>query len=264
MEEVGRLKAQLVSALASVEGWTFFDEVWALHEAARQLAGRGRRVTVVEIGSWKGRSTIGLALGLKAGGVGTVYAIDPHTGSSEFLQMHGPVDTYGAFVKNVELAGVNDLVRPIRAKSHEARDQFDERTIDLLFVDGSHEYADVKQDIQDWTPAISDEAVVAFNDPFRPGVYRALRELVLQHSSPYRRTTQVHNTLFFQFRRTAPWQGADDVALIRVRSVMALHFLAGHVTSYLPRWLVLSGRRVYERLLGVGSSLPPTRSSDGR
>ena len=49
---------------------------------------------IVEIGSWKGYSTIQLAKGSLAGYKKTVYAIDPHTGSDVHHQMYGEVDTF--------------------------------------------------------------------------------------------------------------------------------------------------------------------------
>ena len=66
------LKLRLIRSLTQVEGWLDIDEAWALHEMVRRRPPDPGPVTVVEIGSWKGRSTIALALGAMARGTGMV------------------------------------------------------------------------------------------------------------------------------------------------------------------------------------------------
>jgi len=71
---------------------------------------------IVEIGSWKGRSTIVLAAGARAGAGGPVYAVDPHQG----LPQRGGEPTFAAFQANIAAAGVADLVRPLQQCSAES------------------------------------------------------------------------------------------------------------------------------------------------
>jgi len=246
--DANRLKAQLVDRISSIEGWTYLDEAWALHEAVRCYPGC-EALRVVEIGSWKGRSTIALAMGLRSRGSGRVYAIDPHTGSREHIEAYGSVDTFQAFLNNIKTAGVADLVDPIRSTSHEARPRFADDSVNVLFVDGSHEYRDVITDIHDWTPTLLDGSVVAFNDPLMPGVYQALREAVLIAHSPYRNARYISNTLFFRFRTQARWHFGDSVLLHWLRVLLALRYRAQAFVAYMPGWAVRSGRRLYERLL---------------
>jgi hypothetical protein len=190
--------ARLEEALEGVEGWLDLDEAAALYEAVASHPSL-TALTVVEIGSWKGRSTIAMSLGLEhRAGSGTVFAIDPHTGSREHREQLGEVDTFAEFEQNLERAGVRDRVEPIRAFSHEAAARFEPKSIDVLFVDGSHEYTDVKRDIADWMPLLADRATVAFNDPWWPSVFRALQEGVIRGSSSFRKPRFVQNTLVFE------------------------------------------------------------------
>jgi len=59
----------------------------------------------VEIGSWKGKSTIWLAKGAKAGSQNEVFAIDPHQGSKAHTD-EGEESTYPTFLTNLEKAHV--------------------------------------------------------------------------------------------------------------------------------------------------------------
>jgi MMP 1-O-methyltransferase len=135
--------------IADIPGWLTDEEGEALYELARACRGEG---VIVEIGSWKGKSTVCLALGSRAGNSAPVYAIDPHTDHR-----------FGDFNTNVERAGIADLVRPIAALSQPAADEFDE-PIELLFVDGSHEYDLVLEDFEKWVPKVVDGGWVAFHD----------------------------------------------------------------------------------------------------
>jgi predicted O-methyltransferase YrrM len=135
--------------IADVPGWLTDEEGEALYELARACSGRG---VILEIGSWKGKSTICLGLGSRAGASVPVYAVDPHADYR-----------FGDFKTNVERAGITDLVRPIASLSQPAADHF-EAPIELLFVDGSHEYDLVLEDFEKWVPKVVDGGWVAFHD----------------------------------------------------------------------------------------------------
>ena len=135
--------------IADVPGWLTDEEGEALYELARRCSGRG---VIVEIGSWKGKSTICLGLGSRAGAGVRIYAVDPHADYR-----------FGDFKANVERAGIADLVTPIASLSQPAADDFEE-PIELLFVDGSHEYELVLEDFERWVPKVVDDGWVAFHD----------------------------------------------------------------------------------------------------
>jgi hypothetical protein len=248
---------QLTRALEGIDGFLYLGEAWALHESVRNIP-LGRYVTVAEIGSWKGRSAIALALGVKTRGEGRVFAIDPHTGTGELREAYGVVDTFVEFNMNLQAAGVAGLVEPLRALSHDARPLFRDKSVQVLFIDGSHEYGDVIQDIRDWLTVLSDEAVVAFNDPSWPGVYRALKERVVCAGNEFRKPRLVQNTLFFQFRRGVPWEIDDSIARFRLWIVLWLRYQANRVRPLMPVWLVQIGHRLSELMVGgrthLGSS----------
>lgn len=61
----------------NIDGWLTSDEAWGLFETAQKLK---PNAVVLEIGSWKGKSTWCIASGLKSG---TINCIDPFNGEGE-------------------------------------------------------------------------------------------------------------------------------------------------------------------------------------
>lgn len=236
-DEQRRVRDRLAADLEGVDGWLLDEEACALHEAARRARADGGPPLVVEIGSWKGRSSIALARGLGARPepAGKVLAIDPHTGSREHRELWGEVDTYAEFLANVERAGVRDRLSPRRMTSREARAAHDGRPVHVLFIDGSHEYADVRDDLDDWLPLLAPGAVVGFNDVLWPGVLRALREKVLIPGSGLRRPALIQNTLFMTREGDAPLGRRGRRSLMLFRTELLLRFL-------LARAIVRAGR----------------------
>jgi predicted O-methyltransferase YrrM len=142
-------RTRVKPVIADIPGWLTDEEGEALYELARACRGDG---VIVEIGSWKGKSTVCLALGSQAGNSVPVYAIDPHADYR-----------FGDFKTNIERAGIAELVRPIASLSQAAAAGFDE-PIELLFVDGAHEYDLVLEDFEQWVPKVVDGGSVAFHD----------------------------------------------------------------------------------------------------
>jgi len=253
-----QLQARLSQALQGVDGWLYLNEAWALHETVRTLPSPDVPATVVEIGSWKGRSTIALALGLMARGGGSLFAVDPHTGppTGNTDDWNGATVTDGAtvseadFRRNITAAGVASVVRPLVTTSHEARSQFANSSVDFLFIDGNHEYDAVRTDILDWRTALKDGAIIAFNDLYAPGVSRALKELVIHPGSDYRNPVLIQNTLFAQLRPDTRWRGADSLALMRLRFAFGLRFVANPLRRYMPDWFVRAAQLLSTVLVG--------------
>ena len=91
-----------------IDGWLYDREGELLYHTAKNCTGRG---VIVEIGSWKGKSTSWLGRGSKQGKGVKIYAIDPHIGSHEH-QADGRVWTFEEFKKNIRVSGVDDIIAP--------------------------------------------------------------------------------------------------------------------------------------------------------
>lgn len=217
-------RSELLAKVAGIEGYLSDDEAWALYLAASTLAVSAPRL--VEVGSYKGRSTVALAMALFERNAGSLIAIDPHapTGKASYTIEHGDADTYAEYEANLVRAGVAGFVTTLRTTSSQARTTYDMRPIDMLFVDGSHDYEDVLADIDAWAPLLSSNAVVAFNDPYVPGVNRAIRERIASGMLTVASFRHVNNTLFARKTEAAPKRRGMPLALALYFNVEQLRF----------------------------------------
>jgi len=141
------------------QGMTHPDECLLLMRLASQV----RHGVIVEIGSYRGRSTIALATGSARGTSAKVYAVEPHDDFTGVLGARfGPPDKV-AFQDNISHAGVSPLVHLISATSQAAVKNWD-ATIGLLWIDGDHRYEAVKQDFELWSPFLHGRGRIAFDD----------------------------------------------------------------------------------------------------
>lgn len=164
-------------ACLAVPGWLGRPSARLLFALARSGPGEG---AVVEIGSYLGRSTIALALGLKAGGrEGKVFAIDPHEGEltvgDQARSLGG--DTFPLFLRNLRGANVSEAVQPIRSTSAEAARTWTE-PVRLLYVDGLHHYEAVRRDIELFAPRLTPGGAAIFDDYDQDGVRAAIHDAV--------------------------------------------------------------------------------------
>ena len=150
---------------AGVEGWLSEGQARLLHDRA---AGLGPDAVVVEIGSFRGRSTIVLALAASAGA--EVVAIDPHAGGDRGPREIAPEAARGqadlaAFEANLAAAGVADRVRHVRLPSSAADEAVDDG-IDLLYVDGAHRFGPARSDLTGWGGRVRPGGTMLVHDSF--------------------------------------------------------------------------------------------------
>jgi len=139
----------LARVLALVDGYLYPHEAVFLSSLARKSPGRG---AVVEIGSFRGRSTLCLAIGLSRRGEGQVVAVDPH--------LYGTQDELR---ENLDHFGVAGRVRVEVATSEQLAATWKD-PVRVLFVDGNHLEAGVASDVEGWLPFVEPGGFLVFHD----------------------------------------------------------------------------------------------------
>jgi predicted O-methyltransferase YrrM len=163
-----------LDASGTIEGWLSRDQGARLYVAAHRVPAGG---SIVEIGSFRGRSAVVLASAAPDGV--EIVAIDPHAGGDRGPGEIRPQAERGeadnqAFHANLRRAGVEDRVRLVRKLSGEAlADVAGE--IDLLYIDGAHRYSPASDDIDRWGARVRPGGSLLIHDAFNAiGVTAAL------------------------------------------------------------------------------------------
>jgi predicted O-methyltransferase YrrM len=143
--------------IGTIEGFLVspIQERW-LFKMAKSLPDEAN---IVEIGSYKGRSTCCLAYGCE-GQKKHVYAIDTFDGNDIDFHRKG---FFEVFRRNIEKCGLAAYVTPIQGRSSETAKTWD-KPIHLLFIDGSHAYEDVLVDFFGFFPHVVEGGTVALHD----------------------------------------------------------------------------------------------------
>jgi SAM-dependent methyltransferase len=157
--------SEALDSVRGVGGWMTEAQLRRLWDA---VATTPRGATIVEIGSFHGRSAIVLALG--AGDGAHVWAIDPHAGTDRGPgEIRGALDTGErdnvTFHANLAAAGVADRVDHVRRFSDMAHAEVT-GAIDLLHVDGAHRYALARADIANWGARVRPGGRMLIHDSF--------------------------------------------------------------------------------------------------
>jgi len=132
----------------------------------------------VEVGSWRGRSACFLGVEIYNSGKDIrLDCVDTWNGSEEhvgydILENDG---LYKEFLSNIE--PIQNIVNPIRMESLKASELYEDESLDFVFLDASHKYEDIKEDLFAWYPKVKKGGIFAGHDyPTWTQVVRAVDE----------------------------------------------------------------------------------------
>lgn len=160
------------------EGW------YGNGEHIKKLISKENVNEVIEVGCWLGKSTRHIAKHLPRNG--KVYAVDHWLGSVEH-QEGGAFETeklpylYDQFLSNVIHKKLTSKIIPIQMSSLEAEKTLSDVFPDLIYLDASHEYEDVYQDIVAWFPHVKGHGILCGDDYGWPGVKQAVHQFAEEH-----------------------------------------------------------------------------------
>ena len=156
-----------------VRGFLSNAEGWHLHELAHYAAPIG---SLLEIGSYCGRSTIWLGTAAKAHG-SVVFALDHHRGSEEhqpgemfhdhaLVDERGCVDTLREFRRNIARAGLDDTVIGVVASTAMVALYWRPDQLGMVFIDGGHSLEAALADWRAFGTKVSPGGILAIHDVF--------------------------------------------------------------------------------------------------
>lgn len=165
----------LIKKIMDIPGFLNEDEATALYN----LAKASTKGVILEIGAYKGKSTIALIWGTRNGKNLPVFSIDPFV---EFVDDTGmrpykyePVNKI-YFVQNLIRYNAINGASIINLYSKEVSIGF-KRPISLLYIDGDHTEEGVLMDL-DFAKKVIIGGIVAFHDSNRPGPKKGIRYLL--------------------------------------------------------------------------------------
>ncbi len=169
-----------------------------------------RPAVVVEVGVWKGGSSIRMADAVKQHGINAVIiAVDTWLGSWEHWEQsehfasllfeHGYPSLYYTFLTNVVEAGHSDRIIPLPLDSANAAFVLSRKGIapNVIHIDGGHDYDAVMSDLRRWWNLLSPGGVMLVDDydeegKIWPSVRDAVKDFLAQvthidfDASPYK------------------------------------------------------------------------------
>lgn len=157
----------------------------------QRLIARVRPRLIVEVGTWKGASALHMAACCDALDLDCpIVCVDTWLGAGEFIgvpfgdaerglrSIYGWPQVYYQFLANVVTAGQQDRIIPFPQTSLIAARWLYQQGVraDLIYIDGSHDAADVTADIAAYSKLLSGRGVL-FGDDFDcwPDVRRAVQ-----------------------------------------------------------------------------------------
>ena len=169
----------------TIEGWLTPIEANGLHEISSMLP---KESVVLEIGSWKGKSTWCIAQGLKKG---TIHCIDPFNAAGEegskeiYEKTKGNSSLFEQFQNNMK--GISEKVKITTHKGYSSDFVSAIPNIDFLFIDGDHSIEGCRFDYENFENEVKAGGFLAFHDyyPDRPelGSTWVIENLVKQNKN---------------------------------------------------------------------------------
>jgi len=163
----------LLAAAHAAVGFMPADEGMALYAAARKVGHLG---PLVEIGTYRGKSTLYLAAAAREAGT-TVVTVDHHRGSEEHQpgwEYHdaalvdpavGRIDTLPSLRHTLHAAGVEDEVVVVVGRSAAVAAVWS-TPAGLVFIDGGHTEEAARRDYDGWARHVAPGGVLVIHDVF--------------------------------------------------------------------------------------------------
>jgi hypothetical protein len=152
------------------EGWFYGGDIAEYRRLVEDVPEGG---TIGELGCYKGRSLCSVADIIKRKNL-KVVVVDIFNGTDCEVK---ELDYQLLFETNIQRFGIRDQVIIYKGYTDEIVNKIPDATFDLLFIDASHLYEDVKKDIENWECKVKKSGTISGHDYGNwEGVGRAVNE----------------------------------------------------------------------------------------
>jgi len=166
----------------------------------------------VEIGSCYGRSAAYMAVEIANSGKQIdFYCVGRWTGSANPPSNAEQLATKGGsalpfFRENMQRGGVWHLTKVIDHPSVQAAGLFERESVDVIMIDGAHDYADARDNLSAWLPKLKQNGIMTGDGADRPEVLIGLQETI-----PFFEVNIVNNGANWLYRKQRPARGRWSV-----------------------------------------------------
>lgn len=179
-----QLPQKTLNSIFTIHGFIQKPEGQLLYYLSKSASQKG---VIVELGSWKGRSTVFLGLGVQ--NRNRVYAVDTFKGDKST----GFENTLNQFKKNLKLFKLTNVTAVKKSTILASRRW--RKPISFLFIDASHTYKDTLQDFLAWEKFVIKDGVIALHDTQLPNPPRKVFERYILPNSKFKIINFVESTI---------------------------------------------------------------------
>jgi len=161
----------------NIKGWSRDEYQGELLRFIMSKYNKDSKLSICEVGVYEGRCTAMWNVQLiNEGFQYDYYAIDNFEGSSEHKR-DNQIPIYETAQSN--LLPIINKINLIKSNSTSAANKFKDETLDIVYIDASHEYEFVKEDILTWLPKIKNGGFLCGDDYHEAwqGVVKAVDEI---------------------------------------------------------------------------------------
>jgi len=119
----------------------------------------------VEVGVWKGMSASYMAVEIINSGKKIRFdAVDTweYVPGQEDIPESSYSNLFETFLKNI--SPVKDVINPVKKFSIDAAGDYKDGSLDFFFIDASHDYKNLTNDINAWYPKVKSGGIIAGHD----------------------------------------------------------------------------------------------------
>ncbi|WP_244532950.1 class I SAM-dependent methyltransferase [Geitlerinema sp. PCC 9228] len=255
------IETEVIEKVERVGGWFSELEILTLYRLVAALPDRSR---ILEVGSYRGRSSNAIGYGLQ-NSAKELYCLDIWKNFQERGSLDAdptaykiPKTDYGVFedfLKNIEW--FSDRVRVMRGSTQQFQELLPQEFFDLIFIDAAHDYENVRKDINIALQCLKPGGILCGHDYQKGknfGVIEAVQEIVFSNSE-FVEFGSIEGTSIW-FACSIPNKVASSLGIYKEASKR--HHLESHQSDRAISWSQASKKRyqIAREILSLKKQIP--------